>query len=306
MKNRVLCQVLAIGLMGIADAQIKVACIGNSITEGYGLQNASTQSYPSRLKAILGNGYTVQNDGASGRTMLKSDAKNSYWKYGKLSQALALKPDIVVIELGTNDANNFAGQWATMGPEFKKDYLAMVDTLRTLSPKPKIYPVMPLPIRGNNDATLVKANALIKEVAAERGLTVIDCYAPFKDKAQLYNDGLHPNAAGADTMAHIVFRAITATVSIAMERPSLRSNPASASSSRSLFLDVQGNNFPTLMRSLEQDGLYSIRVFDNRGALLASMDGNGASPELEAIHSRLKASHGISWVSVEQKRKAFR
>jgi lysophospholipase L1-like esterase len=299
MKYRVIGAIAAIGLSGIANAQIKVACIGNSITEGYGLQNASTQSYPSRLKAILGNGYTVQNDGASGRTMLKSDAKNSYWKYGKLGQALALKPDIVVIELGTNDANNFAGQWNTMGPEFKRDYLAMIDTLRTLSVKPKIYPVMPLPIRGNNDPTLVKANALIKEVAAERGLTVIDCYAPFKDKAQLYNDGLHPNAAGADTMAHIVYRAITAPVSIAPARTPVPSG-------RSLFLDVEGRNFPSVMKSLADGGMYRIKVFDNRGMQLISMEAGGSSFDLEAIHSRLKASHGITWISVEPQQKALR
>lgn len=176
------------------------------------MQNASTQSYPARLKALLGNGYAVQNDGASGRTMLKSDTRNSYWKFGKLGQALAYKPDIVVIELGTNDANNFAGQWNTMGPEFKRDYIAMIDTLRTLAVKPRIFAVLPLPIRGNNDPTLVKANALIREAAQERDVPVIDCYAPFKDQARLYADGLHPNAAGADTMAHIIYRAITVPV----------------------------------------------------------------------------------------------
>jgi lysophospholipase L1-like esterase len=213
---------LLLGLALSAPAQIKVACIGNSITEGWGLDNAGTQSYPSRLRALLGSKYTVQNDGASGRTMRKNDERNSYWKFGKLGQALAYKPDIVVIELGTNDANNFAGQWTTAGPEFKRDYLAMIDTLGTLPTKPRIFPLLPLPIRGNNDATLVKANALIKEAASERGLTVIDCYAPFKNRADLYKDGLHPNAAGADTMAHIVYRAITAPVTaLAAVRPGL-------------------------------------------------------------------------------------
>lgn len=90
--------------------------------------------------------------------------------------------------------------------EFKLDYLAMIDTLATLPKKPRVFVILPLPIRGNNDATLVKANAIIKEVALARGLTVIDCYTPFSGQAQLYHDGLHPNAVGADTMAHIIYR----------------------------------------------------------------------------------------------------
>lgn len=65
-------------------------------------------------------------------------------------------------------------------------------TVLFLAAKPKVFVILPLPIRGNNDATLVKANALIKEVARERHLTVIDCYAPFMNQAQLYKDG--PNA----------------------------------------------------------------------------------------------------------------
>jgi lysophospholipase L1-like esterase len=226
---------LVLGLACAAEAQIRVACIGNSITEGYGLQDAGSQSYPSRLRALLGSRYSVQNDGASGRTMRKNDDRNSYWKFGKLGQALAFKPDIVVIELGTNDANNFAGQWNTAGPEFKRDYLAMIDTLNTLAVKPKIYPMLPLPIRGNNDATLVKANTLIREAAAERGLKVIDCYAPFKDRADLYKDGLHPNAAGADTMAHIVYRAITAPATAIAAVPS----PAAGRASSREF-DIRG------------------------------------------------------------------
>jgi lysophospholipase L1-like esterase len=283
----------ALCLAGISNGQVKVACIGNSITEGYGLSNASTQSYPSRLQALLGTGYKVQNDGASGRTMLKNDAKNSYWKFGKLGQALAFKPDIVAIELGTNDANNFAGSWSTTGVEFKRDYLAMIDTLRTLQVKPRIFVVQPLPIRGNNDATLVKANALIKEVAAERGVTVVDCYAPFKNQTQLYADGLHPNAAGADTMAHIVYRAIMRPPVTVLDRRPPASHP-------SLIPDFAGSGFSRITDALAGGGRFRIRIFDVRGSLRISTEVGGKSPGLEAIHSHLKSYSGLHWISMEK------
>jgi acyl-CoA thioesterase I len=282
-----------LGLFSFINAQIKIACIGNSITEGYGLAKASTQSYPARLSVLLGTGYTVQNDGASGRTMLKSDTKNSYWKFGKLSQALALKPNIVTIELGTNDANNFASSWNTTGVEFKSDYLAMIDTLNSLSPKPRIFVIQPLPIRGNNDATLVKANAIIKQVALERGLTLVDCYTPFSGQAQLYADGLHPNAAGADTMAHIIYRAIIKPTVAVLKNQLM-------AATLSLLPDFEGSSFASISKVISEGGRFRIKVFNSRGSFITSADIIDGSPLLISIHMRLRSSPGMHWISLER------
>lgn len=50
--------------------KIKVACVGNSITRGYGLANPDNDSYPSQLQKLLGENYNVQNFGHSGATLL--------------------------------------------------------------------------------------------------------------------------------------------------------------------------------------------------------------------------------------------
>ena len=55
----------------------KVACVGDSITYGHGL-NQSTESYPVVLAARLGAGHTVQNFGVSGTTLLKN-GDHPYW-----------------------------------------------------------------------------------------------------------------------------------------------------------------------------------------------------------------------------------
>ena len=47
------------------EAQIRVACVGDSITAGYGLSDPGTQSYPAQLQALLGSGYSVGNFGVS-------------------------------------------------------------------------------------------------------------------------------------------------------------------------------------------------------------------------------------------------
>ena len=60
----------AVSLLSYVHAQdfsIKVACAGNSITEGYGRDNSD--SYPNQLDVLLGDKYDVQNFGVGGRTM---------------------------------------------------------------------------------------------------------------------------------------------------------------------------------------------------------------------------------------------
>jgi acyl-CoA thioesterase-1 len=200
---------IALVLFGFSHAQVKVACIGNSITEGTGLASPSTQSYPARLQSLLGTGYTVQNDGVSGKTLLKnSDA--SYWTQGKLPQVFTFKPDIVTIKLGTNDTK--PQNWDAHNTEFKRDFLAMIDTLNTLSTKPRIFLVLPVPIWTNSygirDSALQKIMVIIKLIALERGLPVIDCNAPLKPFQSYFSDGVHPNAAGADSIARVIYRSI--------------------------------------------------------------------------------------------------
>ena len=54
---------------------IRVACIGNSITDGHGIEMASQYGYPALLQKALGDGYWVKNFGVSGRTMLAAEFK---------------------------------------------------------------------------------------------------------------------------------------------------------------------------------------------------------------------------------------
>lgn len=200
----------------IVFAQKKVACIGNSITFGYGLAN-STPTYPQQLQKLLGSGYVVENDGVSATTMLKK-GNNPYWVNGKLSQVFTFKPDIVVLKLGTNDTK--PENRNTHSGEFKADYLSMVDTLAKMSSKPKIYVVLPVPVFNNpvgaswgiRDSIIRLEIPIIKQVASERGLTVIDCYTPLLNFPQFFStDGVHPNGTGADSIAHIVYRTLIST-----------------------------------------------------------------------------------------------
>ena len=80
----------------------RVACIGNSITYGYGLKNRSEECYPAVLGIMLGENYTVENFGISARTLLNK-GDHPYMQEKLFTEARAFHPDIVIIKLGTND-----------------------------------------------------------------------------------------------------------------------------------------------------------------------------------------------------------
>jgi acyl-CoA thioesterase I len=209
MKTRIASLVLILAVAAGAAGKIKVACVGNSITAG-------SSNYPTYLQTLLGSGYQVENEGVGGTTMLKK-GDMPYWTQGRLKQALAFNPNIVTIKLGTNDTKS--QNWDAHGSEFKKDYCSMIDTFTSLSTKPKVFLVLPVPVYKTNsygirDSILKKIIVIIKEIGTERNLPVIDANTPLLGFSQYFSDGVHPNGTGSDSIAHIIYRALTATTEI--------------------------------------------------------------------------------------------
>ena len=201
---------------------VKVACIGNSITDGHGIDVATQFGYPALLQQMLGENYWVKNFGVSARTMLNK-GDNPYMNEMAWKDAVAFNPDIVIIKLGTNDSKPQNWQY---GAEFKKDLKQMITTLRPdlaqpqkkkgkkskniLPAKPQIILCTPIPAFKStwniNDSII--ANSIIpiqQEVAREYGLQVIDLHTLFADKSDLVqSDGIHPNEKGVKRMAEII------------------------------------------------------------------------------------------------------
>ena len=82
---------------------IRVACIGDSLTYGYLVEDRPVNCYPSKLQRLLGEKYTIKNFGVNGLTMLKNGPE-SYWESEEFQLSLHFNPNIVIIMLGTNDS----------------------------------------------------------------------------------------------------------------------------------------------------------------------------------------------------------
>ncbi len=77
-KNLVIIALCLLALAAQAAKPVKVACVGNSVTYGYGLQDREHDSYPVRLQQMLGEGYEVGNFGHSGATLLYKGLIDSF------------------------------------------------------------------------------------------------------------------------------------------------------------------------------------------------------------------------------------
>jgi len=191
-----------------SQSPIKVAFVGNSITQGPGRDNPD--SYPLQVAAILGDSYEVKNFGVSGRTLLKK-GDYPYWNEPQFQQVKDFQPDVVVIKLGTNDSK--PQNWAHKA-DFVKDYLDLIAEFRAHMPKDgKVYVVMPVPVTRvnfgiNPEVMNNEQRLMLMEIIQKSGAELIDLYTPLMDKPELLPDGVHPNNEGLRIMAAVVARRI--------------------------------------------------------------------------------------------------
>lgn len=204
---------LCLSALSFCQDRIRVACVGDSVTYGYGIKDRDNDSYPAQLQALLGSGYDVRNFGHNGATLLRHGHR-PYVTLPEYTQALDFKADLVVIHLGLNDTD--PRNWPNYSEEFIPDYRALIDTFRTVNPKARIWICRMTPIMhghhrfqsGTRDWHAQEQKA-IEQVAAGAGVGLIDLYSPLFVRPDLFADNLHPDVEGAGIMARTVYQAIT-------------------------------------------------------------------------------------------------
>lgn len=190
-----------------------VACIGDSITYGFGLAIGSrlNQSYPAQLQKLFADDpvrkrWKVKNFGINGASVVNG-SRLSYTKLKVHKDAQASHPDIVVIMLGTNDAFLNANY-----EHFALNYLNLIRVYQNVSSDPNIFLALPLRMRPTNvdfqNRNITPYIHKIQEVAKVTRLPIIDTYKPFENRANLLVDGVHPTAIGYSLLANIVYSAI--------------------------------------------------------------------------------------------------
>lgn len=189
--------------------KIKVACVGNSITYGAYVINREKNNYPAQLQAYLGDKYEVKNFGVSATTALYKGLY-PYVDTEKYRESLEYNPDIVIIKLGTNDANERNDAYRST---FPKDYRRLVDEYLNLPSHPQVILLTPVHcFLPSNQDEVIKAEIIpvIEQTAYERNLDIVNLHNLFGDEwiEFLMPDKLHPSNIGAGMLAQKIYQYI--------------------------------------------------------------------------------------------------
>ena len=181
-----------------AKDEDRVVFMGDSITDGWKL----AEYFP---------GKPYINRGISGQTTPQMLIRFR-------PDVIALKPKAVVILAGTND---IAGNTGPMTVEMiQNNYASMAELAKANGIKVVFASVLPIHDYGKNKVSerrspenILKLNDWLKTYSKANGHTYLDYFGKTVDdkgmlKAELANDGLHPNAEGYKLMAPLAEAAI--------------------------------------------------------------------------------------------------
>lgn len=178
-----------------------ILCAGDSLTE---------MGYPRHLRRLLvQEGYRVQvhNYGRKGNN------SREYLKFleEKKKEIARLFPDIILLQLGTNDARS-DGDF-TPAVEFDRTMRKIISIFEELSNRegqrarillatiPPLPENLPPPFGPGSAARVVdEINPIIRRIAADRDLTLVDNYSLFLENSSLLAD-VHPTEEGYKLLA---------------------------------------------------------------------------------------------------------
>ena len=235
--------------------RIRVACMGDSLTRGdashepgmgshHPFKNSSVATpvesrgnYPLTLGKLMGSSaYEVRNFGHGGRSVLPPTQYNQTAEY---RAALAWRPHLVLLMLGTNDAKRArpgSAEIATWDADaFEPQLLALARAIlhnRIPSPRPPFLlllippPILPTAASSRYDAQLLDESGSIPQgieavarALASTGPPAVPCMpggthtlsmrrawpgCPSRCHAFIGSDGIHTTAGGAEAMGQLV------------------------------------------------------------------------------------------------------
>lgn len=210
------------------DGKINIACVGDSITYGTiadsptKKDNAdiSETAYPTKLqqklKSRYGDKFEVTNYGYAGAYIADFERTNAstlrYCNTAEYTKLRKDKPEIVIMMLGINDIGYIND--GTSCAELQAAYSDLIADIKKIESNPIVFVCTPL-VRTTAYSSYLALEPLCNAIIAaanEQKAYVIDTYNITKEyfETALYEtDGLHPDAAGYDYLADVIFAAVT-------------------------------------------------------------------------------------------------
>jgi acyl-CoA thioesterase-1 len=193
----ILCATLASTAAHAQTAPTKLAILGDSLAAGYGVSPA--QAMPARLETALkkeGRNVTVINHGVSGDTTAGG--------LERLDWMLADKPDIVLVELGANDALRGSDPAAA-----ERNLDAIVARLKAAGVT--VWLAGMLAPRNYGTEYARQFDGIYQRLADKHGVPLYPFFLDgvAQDPALNQGDGIHPNPKGVDVIVERILPFVT-------------------------------------------------------------------------------------------------
>ncbi len=203
---KLLCSLLFLFSLGILHAadnpapRKTIMFFGDSLTAGYGLDDASTEAFPGLIQKKINEAnlpYRVINAGHSGETTAGG--------VRRIDWVLRTPIDVFVLELGGNDG--LRGLPASVAA---KNLQTIIDKVRAKNPAVKLVLAgMVMPVNMGGDYTREFA-AIFPELAKTNNATLIPFLLEGVGGIPEMNlaDGFHPNIEGHKLVAETVWKTL--------------------------------------------------------------------------------------------------
>jgi acyl-CoA thioesterase-1 len=203
---KLLCSLLFLFTLGILHAadtpapRKTIMFFGDSLTAGYGLDDASTEAFPGLIQKKINEAklpYRVINAGHSGETTAGG--------VRRIDWVLRTPVDVFVLELGGNDG--LRGLPASVAA---KNLQTIIDKVRAKNPSVKLVLAgMVMPVNLGGDYTREFA-AIFPELAKTNNATLIPFLLDGVGGIPEMNlaDGFHPNIEGHKLVAETVWETL--------------------------------------------------------------------------------------------------
>ena len=181
----------------------RIACVGDSLTYGYGLINREQNSYPSLLTQLFPAGYDIRNFGINGACA--TPGKSDYYLNNGVQEIIDWNPDILIIMLGSNDSKEINWQSGTKYRE------GMENIIRTLKGQnSEVILMTPPPCRFNPYGirdSVIRDEVIpaLEILCGEDDYVLIDLYSPLENKENIYIDNIHLNRKGYSLMTEEIY-----------------------------------------------------------------------------------------------------
>ena len=196
------------------EGQIRIACVGDSITYGHGISGWPENNYPSVLQGLLEDGYHVNNYGVSSFAV-QVNADRSYRTLAHYQENLAYDADVVVFMMGSNDAK--PENWVDTAT-FQTDLMTLLDSygdarIILCTPASAFF------LEGQTEGVtshdiqprvVDEIADICRQIAQEQGYEMLDIHELTARHPEWFAaDGVHPNNDGAEAIAQMVYEYLT-------------------------------------------------------------------------------------------------